>query len=81
MSNFICKKCGAAIYDTDFGYISGCEHYPIEDLGKVCAHCFYNWDGHCIKGYDRARLNPKSIIHIVGCTEFEDKRIKKSLHS
>ena len=28
MSNFICHQCGTACYDTPWGYVAGCEHYP-----------------------------------------------------
>lgn len=28
MSHFTCEKCGENIYDSKFGYVSGCEHYP-----------------------------------------------------
>ena len=72
MSNFKCNECGRNIVDTDFGFITGCEHYPIEiSIWEICKKCKYNWDGHCIKGNDAARSNPKSIIHIIGCEEFE----------
>ena len=30
MSNFSCEKCGTNCYDTPYGYVTGCEHYPIE---------------------------------------------------
>jgi len=30
MSSFTCEYCGTDIIDTDAGYITGCEHYPIE---------------------------------------------------
>ena len=30
MSSFICEKCGKPILDTPHGYITGCEHYPVE---------------------------------------------------
>jgi len=30
MSNFACEKCGAMIYDSPKGYITYCEHYPLE---------------------------------------------------
>ena len=37
MSSFKCEKCGKDIIDTPKGYITGCEHYPIEkDLYKLC---------------------------------------------
>jgi hypothetical protein len=32
MSSFICDKCGKEILDSDQGYITGCEHYPLETL-------------------------------------------------
>lgn len=30
MSSFICDKCGAQIIDSPGGYITGCEHWPLE---------------------------------------------------
>lgn len=35
MSNFHCKHCGTAIVDTPNGYITGCEHYPIEQVKRI----------------------------------------------
>lgn len=32
MSNFICANCGAECIDTDRGYITGCEHYPADQV-------------------------------------------------
>jgi len=32
MSNFSCEHCGTSICDSPSGYITGCEHYPIEVL-------------------------------------------------
>jgi len=32
MSSFYCAHCGARIVDTDHGYITECEHHPLEDL-------------------------------------------------
>jgi hypothetical protein len=37
MSSFTCKHCGTDILDTPAGYITGCEHYPIEGK-KMKAH-------------------------------------------
>lgn len=35
MSNFICDKCGTYINEGNGGhYITGCEHYPIENMNK-----------------------------------------------
>jgi len=31
MSSFICEHCGKEIIDTENGYITECEHYPIEE--------------------------------------------------
>lgn len=31
MSNFYCGKCGTVIIDSPTGYVTGCEHYPIEE--------------------------------------------------
>jgi hypothetical protein len=33
MSNFYCEHCGKAICDSNRGYITGCEHYPITEFG------------------------------------------------
>lgn len=30
MSSFYCEKCGALISDSEKGYLTGCEHYPVE---------------------------------------------------
>jgi len=30
MSSFICERCGAEIWDSPFGYLTGCPHYPLE---------------------------------------------------
>jgi hypothetical protein len=32
MSSFTCRSCGTDIIDSDTGYITGCPHYPKEDL-------------------------------------------------
>lgn len=34
MSHFICEHCGAVLYDSPTGYVTGCEHYPIEKESK-----------------------------------------------
>lgn len=34
MSSFNCEKCGTPIIDTPRGYITECEHYPL-DLKKA----------------------------------------------
>jgi len=30
MSSFNCETCGAMLTDTEFGYVTGCEHYPVK---------------------------------------------------
>lgn len=30
MSSFKCEICGTDIIDTPQGYVTGCEHYPLE---------------------------------------------------
>ena len=32
MSSFTCPHCNTDIIDSATGYITGCEHYPIEDF-------------------------------------------------
>lgn len=32
MSSFYCEHCGTAIEDTPRGYVTGCEHYPLEKI-------------------------------------------------
>ena len=32
MSSFKCSKCGVDILDTEKGYITGCKHYPLENI-------------------------------------------------
>lgn len=35
MSSFTCEKCQTDIIDTEHGYISGCDHYPLEASNKM----------------------------------------------
>ena len=30
MSNFKCPECGAVCIDSPNGYVTGCEHYPVD---------------------------------------------------
>lgn len=30
MSNFTCEHCGIPIIDSNLGYITGCQHYPLK---------------------------------------------------
>ena len=55
MSNFTCEHCGANIYDTPRGYVTGCEHYPMicvelaalaKDQEPLGAEFEAVWDAH-----------------------------------
>jgi len=38
VSSFICKHCGQEIIDSESGYRTGCEHYPLEEKSDIpCA--------------------------------------------
>ncbi len=40
MSTFICDKCGTAILDSENGYVTGCEHWPLEKIERlICKSC------------------------------------------
>jgi len=30
MSSFNCEKCGAMLTDSEYGYVTGCEHHPTD---------------------------------------------------
>jgi len=32
VSSFYCEHCGTAIEDTPNGYVTGCNHYPMEKI-------------------------------------------------
>lgn len=34
MSSFECKKCGVACVDTEFGYVTGCDHHRWSELAQ-----------------------------------------------
>ena len=42
MSSFYCEKCNALIQDTPRGYITECEHYPL-DLKKSRRQFWASW--------------------------------------
>ena len=45
MSSFICEKCGQQILDTPHGYITGCEHYPMErNMGRDFSFLISKYD-------------------------------------
>jgi len=35
VSSFICKHCGQEIIDSESGYRTGCEHYPLEEKSDI----------------------------------------------
>jgi len=35
VSSFKCEHCGADILDTERGYITGCEHYPLRKIIRI----------------------------------------------
>ena len=51
MSSFTCPTCGTDIIDSDTGYITGCEHYPKDDLTELSGHQMS--DGMSIDEADR----------------------------
>ena len=34
MSSFVCSACGTLIIDSPRGYLTGCEHWPLEGQEK-----------------------------------------------
>lgn len=38
MSNFACEHCQAIIQDSPDGFVTGCEHYPLDS--QVMAPCY-----------------------------------------
>lgn len=72
MSNFYCEKCGTAIYDTEYGYVTGCKHYPVEDLNKVCKSCKYNIYPQCLIGNDYIRHKLASDYY-KGCKDYAER--------
>ena len=69
MSDFYCEKCNAIIADTEYGYVRGCEHYPVEDLDAVCKHCKHNNNGHCTQGNDNMRYKLSNAYYF-GCEDY-----------
>ncbi len=33
MSHFMCEICGTVITDSEYGYVTGCDHYPMDNPG------------------------------------------------
>lgn len=42
MSNFACEKCGTICYDSAIGYVTGCEHYPPDNVNSYWITLFNN---------------------------------------
>ena len=66
MSNFNCEYCGAICSDSDYGYITGCEHYP-PDIKLVCTcypnHCEHGVACWCNPTVEVFKNGNKVIIH------------------
>ena len=62
MSSFKCEHCNEDIIDTPKGYITGCEHYPLETI-----------KGHVFKRLDKktyySRKHKRSFDHGPQCGE------------
>ncbi len=39
MSSFDCPQCGARLVDTPYGYVTGCDHYPVETDRDYALDC------------------------------------------
>lgn len=60
MSDFNCERCGVVCFDTQIGYISGCIHYPPDNIPGALITCdcgdsypINSDDGQKILEYDR----------------------------
>lgn len=70
MSTFSCEKCKKICYDTNRGYITGCEHYP-PDVEAV---------NYLFKKYLETRSTLKELWEIDGFVPDElIKRVEKLL--
>ena len=54
MSNYKCAECGADIIDSPAGYITGCEHWPIENNSTETEKEKNKSEG--VKDYDESKL-------------------------
>lgn len=73
MSSFKCDICGKDILDTPAGYVTGCFHYPVDDLLPICYICKHSEHNICLKGHTFERTNHDSPMIIFGCQDFEIK--------
>lgn len=39
MSNHACERCGALCLDSQYGYYTGCAHYPPDFVPDQCIEC------------------------------------------
>lgn len=82
MSNFVCDICGASILDSPDGYVTGCEHWPLDLDFFTCKK--YKTQIRMTKGACIARqidikeyLKSRSIIGFAMKAMPEDERISK----
>lgn len=69
MSNFSCEHCGAVVSDTAAGYVTGCEHYPIEKRGLAkVGHRYVDRAGE-FRWVHEAELQPGDV----DCTDMDDE--------
>lgn len=59
MSSFFCPHCAAPITDSPRGYVTGCEHYPVERKSVfTCPSCGHQRNSH----YHRKRQRECAAI-------------------
>lgn len=74
MSSFICESCGTECIDTPEGYVTGCEHYPVE--AEHSRRFFISPDGQRVmwlKVYEKQQLHPDWI----DATDWPDDELEK----
>lgn len=74
MSNFICEHCGTECLDTQEGYVTGCEHYPVD--AEHARRFFIGPDGKAVrwmKVYEKQQLHPDWI----DATDWPDEQLEK----
>lgn len=87
MSTFTCPKCGATIEDSPSGYLTGCEHYPIEETAASVPTPRYDyWKSELKKvgAWDHALIgvpaqSVQKMAEEIGQLERELKSCQKSL--
>lgn len=70
MSSFICEYCGTHIIDTDKGYITGCEHYPLPERKDMTETTFFKIPTITIKVDKPIKIYQKEIKTCLDCPNF-----------